>query len=91
MNAYKRAGSAFKGQMQQNFVVLNEHGFGADVVDSAKAGPCGAMICGKRPRDEGRPRGSWAPQKSKLSLYLLTKINMTEGRARGLSVFYLRK
>jgi hypothetical protein len=40
MNAYKRAGSAFKGQMQQNFVVLNENGFGADVIDSARrAGP----------------------------------------------------
>ena len=53
--AYKRAGSAFKGQMQQNFVVLSEHGFG-EAMDEARAGPTGAneTVRGKRPREVGR-------------------------------------
>ena len=64
MNAYKRAGSAFEGQLQQNFVVLNEHGLGAAMVDSAKAGPSGVMMVGgKRPREEGRPEKQLGTQK----------------------------
>ncbi len=53
--AYKRAGSAFKGQMQQNFVVLSEHGFG-EAMDEARAGPTGVneTVRGKRPREVGR-------------------------------------
>jgi hypothetical protein len=52
--AYRRAGSAFKGQMQQNFVVLSEQGIGRPV--EGGAGPSGSGLAkGKRPRDEGRP------------------------------------
>ena len=69
MNAYKRAGSAFKGQMQQNFVVLNEKGFGASVIDSARAGPSGTMVHGKRPRNDGHPEGQLGtPKKQTKSL-----------------------
>jgi hypothetical protein len=73
MNAYKRAGSAFKGQMQQNFVVLNEHGFGAAMVDSAKAGPSSATTRGKRPRDEGRPEGQLGTPKKQIKSLLSDK------------------
>jgi hypothetical protein len=51
--ACKRAGSAFKGQSQQNFVVLSEHGFGA--MNEAVAGPSGVneIMRGKGPREVG--------------------------------------
>jgi hypothetical protein len=43
--AYKRAGSAFKGQLQQNFVVLNEKGVsgacGSTQNNGAVGGACG--------------------------------------------------
>jgi hypothetical protein len=43
--AYKRAGSAFKGQLQQNFVVLNEKGVsgasGSTGNNGAVSGACG--------------------------------------------------
>jgi hypothetical protein len=54
--AYKRAGPAFKGQLQQNFVVLNKHGL--VVTDAAKAGPSYTteMVRGKIPREDGRPK-----------------------------------
>ena len=50
--AYKRAGSAFKGQLQQNFVVLTERG-----LVNAMAGPSGGEVLarGKRLREDGRP------------------------------------
>jgi hypothetical protein len=50
--AYKRAGSAFKGQLQQFFVVLSEQGLG-DAMEAAVAGPSGAneTTRGKRPRE----------------------------------------
>ena len=50
--AYKRAGSAFKGQLQQNFVVLTERG-----LVNAMAGPSGGDVIarGKRLREDGRP------------------------------------
>ena len=54
--AYRRAGSAFKGQLQQNFVVLSEHGMGAAEAAMAKDGPSdiAGMARGKRPREVGR-------------------------------------
>ncbi len=54
--AYTRTVSAFKGQMQQNFVVLSEHGFG-EAMDKARAGPSGVneKVRGKQPREVGRP------------------------------------
>jgi hypothetical protein len=43
--AYKRAGSAFRGQLQQNFVVLNEKGVSGDSgsakINGAVGGACG--------------------------------------------------
>jgi hypothetical protein len=54
--AYKRAGSAFKGQLQQNFFVLTEFGLN-NAMDMARAGPFGGdgRMRGKRLRDEGKP------------------------------------
>ena len=52
--AYRRAGSAFKGQLQQNFVVLSEHGLSCSA--TGRAGPSGLVMAkGKRPREDGRP------------------------------------
>jgi hypothetical protein len=65
--AYKRAGSAFKGQLQQNFVVLTEHGL-INTMDMAKAGPSGGdgMVRGKRLREEGRPEAQLGTPKKQV-------------------------
>jgi hypothetical protein len=58
-NAYKRAGSAFKGQLQQNFVVLTENG-GRDVAQMARVEAPrrrNGVDARKRPREMG-PSGS---------------------------------
>ena len=63
--AYRRAGSAFKGQLQQNFVVLSEHGMGAAEIELAKAGPSGSteMARGKRPREVGQTEAQFGTHK----------------------------
>ncbi len=51
--AYRRAGAAFKGQLQQNFVVLNEQGAGGTLKVQAEPNAAGGNLATprKRPRD----------------------------------------
>ena len=61
--AYRRAGAAFRGQLQQNFVVLNEQGAGGapkDPRDLVEIGAIGTPR--KRLREEEGPSGSRTAQ-----------------------------
>ena len=68
-DAYKRAGAAFRGQLQQNFVVLNEQGAAgvprvvADLRSAATGGATGSPR--KRLREDGPSGSRTAPFQNK--------------------------